>query len=1105
MKILLQISGILSLGSILCAQDWPAPSSATIRARQEWFYSQREFPLGSIPAGARVDAIRELRRIDRIARQQRKGPATAAAGRNATAAAAMDSATWTLIGPRPTGAGSISVTSGRVTAIAIDPRNSNVLYIGAAEGGVWKTTDGGVNWKPLTDDQPSLATGSIALDPQNPDTVYVGTGEENFAGDSYYGAGILKSTDGGGTWTNIVGPFLRDRIGSVAVSPSITGLVLCGAQDGIWRSTDAGATWSRTLIGTGTSLFFDPRDGNSVFAALGNTNGSSSNGVYHSSDGGATWFKLPGLSSPVIANIGRIQLAMAPSQPSTIYAQVQNSSAAANGNLLGIWKTTDGGLTWSQLPIPNAASWGNQLWYDTAIAVSPLNPDVVYSGATPIFRSLNGGTSWSSLSPLGPNLQFIHVDQHAFAFTPDGSKLYIGNDGGMFYTSDITAATVNWNELNDTLAITQFYPGMSIDPANTSATIGGTQDNNIQRYDGNLSWTSVACGDGGFTAIDFSATQLAYGACQDIAIEKTAALSGNFIWVPATYGIDQTDTTQFISPLVMDPSNPQTLYFGTYRLWQSQDSSGKWKPVSNRVGGQFGTLKTIAVAPSDSNTVYVGTSDAFVKVTNDIQDGLNANWKDRSSGLPLRTVTHIAVDPVDPGTAYVTFSGFALGSALSGHVYKTSNSGASWADISGNLPDIPVNALVIDPDLAQTLYIATDAGVMVTTDEGATWSSLGQGLPNVVVTSLVMQRKSRLLRAATHGRSVWDIVVPLGSGGSQQPLITSLNPSTANAGSPDLTVQVTGSGFGSTTVIRWNGQNLATTFVDAAHVTAKIPAGLLALTGRGSITALTASNGAGVSNAVGFNIGPAPQATPQGFVSLVYTLGGNTLGKGTLASLYGSNLASQTAIADLGGTWPFTLGGVTLTLGGGPLPLYYVSPAVVVFQLPFFAGSAQIRTSLVLTSGTQSTTINVTLQPYSPALVTTSIDGTGQARTVIALTGQTAAPVGAFPNSRPAHIGEYISIYATGLGDVSNRPALGAPSPSSPLANNLVYPTVTIGNVPATDIQFAGLAPTLVGVWVVNVRVPAGTPVGSAVPITLSIGGLTSNTGTIAVDAAPSP
>lgn len=1109
MKLHRQIAIILFFGSFLVAQDWKRSSSATLRARQEWFYSQRAYPRGYIPRGARNNAIHEIERINRVARQQHRGPLTAAAAPNANAAAAMDSATWTLIGPRPTGAGSISVTSGRVNAIAIDPRDNNIVYIGAAEGGVWKTIDGGVNWTPLTDDQASLASGAIAIDPQNPDTVYVGTGEENFSVDSYFGAGILKSTDAGATWTNTVGPFLRDVIGAVAVSPSITGLVLCAARSGVWRSEDGGATWSLALAGTATSLMFDPRDGTSVFAALGNTRGSVTNGVYHSNDGGLTWLLLPGISSPGATNVGRIQLAMTPSQPSTMYAQVQNSSlGTAFGTLLGIWKTTDGGVTWAKLPIPNAASWGDQLWYDNTIAVSPSNPDVVYSGGTPIFRSLDGGATWSITSPIGPNLVATHVDQHAFAFTPDGSKLYIGNDGGMYTTTDITApvSSLNWNSLNNALAITQFYPGMAVDPENVASAIGGTQDNGIQRYDGDLSWTNVyACGDGGFTAIDASAPLLGYGGCQNIEILRTLALNSSSIWVPATYGIDQTDRAQFISPFVIDPSNPQTLYFGTYRLWQSQDSAGKWKAVSPDLTFGFGTLKTIAVAPSDSSTVYVGTSNAFVEVTNDIQDGGNAVWNDRSDGLPFRSVTHIAVDPVDAGTAYVTFSGFAAGSAQPGHVYKTSDRGVTWTDISGNLPDLPVNDLVIDPDLPQTLYIGTDAGVMVTTDSGTTWSSLGQGLPKVVVTSLVMQRKSRLLRTATHGRSVWDILVPLGSGESQQPRITSISPSTANAGSGAITIAVTGSGFGSSTVVRWNGLDRPTTFIDGSHLTVGIPMSDLALLGRASLTAFTASSGGGASNAIGFNIGPAPQTSSDGFVSLVYTLGGSALGYRTLASLYGTNLAPQPVVADLSGPWPFTLGGVTVTIGGGPVPLYYVAPDVVVFEVPFFSGSGPYREPLVITVGTQSVTINVTVQAYSPAIVTTNVGGSGQAKTVVALSGQIAAPVGAFPNSRPAHIGEYVSIYATGLGDVTNRPLLGSPASGNPLSSSLVRPAVTIGGVTATDIQFSGLAPGLVSVFVVNVRIPDGTPLGDAIPISLRIGGLTSNTGTIAVDAASAP
>ncbi len=1062
-------------------------------ARQEWFYTQRAYPNGTIPTGARLNAIREIQRIDRAARFQRQS--LAARRPMANAAITMDSSNWTLIGPQPTDAGSTYVTAGRVNAIAIDPRSNKTVYIGAAEGGVWKTTDGGVNWLPLTDAQVSLASGAIALDPNNPDTVYVGTGEENFAQDSYYGAGILKSTDAGATWTNLVGPFLRDYISAIAIHPASTSM-LCTSAQGLWRSTDGAATWKQVLTGVATSVVFDP-NGNDVWAALGAIGGSAKNGLYHSSDGGVTWSQI---SAGAVAgmfpsvNVGRIEIALAPSAPSTIYVQIQSTSSTASGSLLGIYKTADGGSTWNKLTIPNSALWGNQLWYDNPIRVSPTDPNIVYAGGLLIYRTLDGGVSWTELSQAGPNGAFIHVDEHVFAFTPDGTTLYIGNDGGAYSTSDISANRPNWTPLNSTLAVTQFYPGISISPANPQVALAGAQDNGTQRFGGSVSWNNVACGDGGFTAIDPSFPQYAYASCQDISPQRTLDISG-INWIPADYGIDQTDLTQFISPFVIDPSNPQTLYFGTYRLWRTVDSAGRWNPVSLDLTGGKKTIKAIAVAPSDSNTVYVATSNSKMQVTSDIQDGLNAVWIDRSAGLPTLTPTHIAIDAVDAATAYVTYSGFASAA----HIFKTSNAGANWVSVTGNLPNIPVNDLVIDPDLPSTLYVATDAGVMVSTDGGATWSSLGNGLPNVVVSSLTLDRGSRILRAGTHGRSVWDILVPL-AGGTQQPSITSISPTTGNSSGADFTLTVTGSGFGSSTQIRWNGQSRSTTFVDSSHLTATIPASDIALVGRASVAAFTAAAGGGASNAFSFTIGPAPATVSAAAVSAAYPEGGAVLGQRSISSLYGTNLSALAADADLGPPLPFSLGGTSMIIAGNDVPLFFVSPGLVNFQVPFLNVSGPSKVPLTINQGGQSTTVTVTVQPYAPALFTTNGGGTGQAAAEIANTASIAAPVGAFPGSRPIHIAEYLSIYCTGLGDVTNRPTLGSAAKASPLSTTLASPAVSIGGVPGV-VSFSGLAPGFAGLYLVNVRIPDTAPLGSAVPIVLAIGGFTSNTATIAVDA----
>jgi uncharacterized protein (TIGR03437 family) len=1074
------------------------------KERDEWFYSQRSFPRAEIPTGARLNAIAEIRRIDRAVRagHQQTRAAAAAGG---SLAATLDAATWTSIGPRPTDLNSTYVTAGRVNAIAVDPRDNNVVYMGAAEGGVWKTTDGGINWKPITDDQASLANGAIAIDPTNPDTVYVGTGEENFAIDSYYGAGILKSTDGGASWTNIVGPFARTTIGALAISPSNNQILLASSRIGIYRSTDGAATWTQVLpatgAGIGTSVLFHPTDGNIAYAALGNVNGSASNGVFRSTDGGQTWHQLTGSGSSALptSNVGRIEIAIAPSTPTTLYVGIQKAPANTDGSLLGIYKTTDSGNTWNNVNAPNICATVGQCWYDMTIRVHPKNPDIVFAfGSLTLARTLNGGSTWESLSHTGPNRVQIHVDEHYLAFTNDGTKLYIANDGGMYSTTNITDASVNWTELNDTLSITQFYPGLSIHPSNPNISMGGAQDNGTQRYGGSFSWNNVTGGDGGFTAIDAAIPSIAYAEYTGVSIQKTT--NGFNSFVQSIYGISRNDSTQFISPFVIDPSNPQVLYFGTYRVWQTVDGTGKWSAISPDLSASSAgrsTIKSVVPAPGDPNTVYTGFANGRVFMTANAMAGPNASWTDRSSGLPTRSVTQITVDPIDPATAYVTFSGFASGTSPTGHVFKTANGGQSWNDISVSLADIPVNALQVDPDIPDTLYIGTDAGVMVSTNGGAIWSTLGNGLPRVVVMDLVLHRKTRTLRAATHGRSMWDISVPLAST-SRQPSITSVTPASINAGNADFTLSVTGTNFAAGTKLRFNGQTRSTNIVDSTHLTALITAADVAQSARVNLDAINTSRGAGVSNSMVFNIGPPPAATPAGFVSAA-NIPGNALAPGSLASLYGTNLASYVSVADAAPPLPISLGGTSMTISGATVPLLFVSPGQINFQVPWFLVSAPATGQVTLNQGQLSSPTTVIITPYAPALFTTNQQGTGQAAALINGTATIVAPTGAFPGSRPAAKNEFIQLYCTGLGDVTNRPSAGSPSPGgSSLAATRATPTVTIGTVDA-NVVFSGLSPGFVGLYQVNLSIPPTAPSGDSVPVVLTIGGVKSNTATIAI------
>ena len=480
-------------------------------------------------------------------------------------------------------------------------------------------------------------------------------------------------------------------------------------------------------------------------------------GVYVSTNAGATWSKDNGSGSSALpsSSVGRIALAIAPSSPTTLWAGIANSSS---GNLLGLYKTTNGGSSWTQ----NTAIVDYctpQCWYDNVIAVDPGNASVVYVGGSAdngtLFQSLNGGTSWNNVSS-GNNLIELHCDHHALAFSATGGTLFVGNDGGVWSTTTPASAALNWTNLNASLAVTEFYPGMSIAPNDPNLAYAGTQDNGVQQYAGTVDWNYSWCGDAGYTPMDYTVTSTVYASCVEYDVEKSTESGLLGTWYSIDSGISSSDRRQFIPPLIIDPVSHLTLYYGTYRIYQTTNAGTSWATISSDLtGGGSDTITAIGVAPNNNKVIYVGTSTGTVQMTSNAGSG--ATWKSVNTGLPNQSITQVVVSPTSSSTVYATFSGFPSGTGQ--HIYQSTNSGPTWTDVSKDLPDTPVNDFVIDPTYQDTLYAATDIGVFYTTNSGSTWTTLVSGLPNVVVLALKMYAPTRTLWAATHGRSVWSISV----------------------------------------------------------------------------------------------------------------------------------------------------------------------------------------------------------------------------------------------------------------------------------------------------------------------------------------------------------
>jgi len=685
------------------------------RKQYEWFHEQR----GMIPPGAREWALKY--------RDQMK----------ATIQRALeDTSRWFSIGPWPGSMGSYGDISGRVCAIAIDPEHPDTVYIGAAEGGVWKTTDAGVHWKPLTDDQPTLACGALAIDPSNTNIIYWGTGEQNGCGSlCYLGVGIMKSTDGGSTWSKTGLQTPSSATFAIIVDPINTNIVYAAMHNGVFRSTNAGVTWTNLLSGRATDLVMDPTSTSTLYAAIGGV------GLFKTTNSGSTWVQdTSGL--PPAAQINRMSLGLCASTPTTLYAGIYGSRAPGGlaSDTNRVFKSTDGGNTWKVLPkAPNYG--GGQGWYNNIVAVEPTNSDVVYVGGIDLWRSTDGGANWTNLTrgyQGGP----VHVDQHAIAFHPKNPKaFYLGNDGGMYKSSN---RGTTWINLNQDLVTVQFYT-IGVDWNSGLVTYGGTQDNGAQRRISNLRWQDVTGGDAGYVLVDYSNSNIVYSEWQNGYHLKST--DGGFHFFPIMNGIPVGETGNWITPVAMDPQNPQVLYTGTTKFYKTVNGGVNWTTTGIVVDQMTSPrkLSAIAVSPSNTQVIYVAVGDHGVYRS--FTGGLK--WLNVTDGLPQQWVTRILVHPESSAVAYVTLSGYS-----SPHVFKTTNNGSNWINISSNLPSVPVNAIVMDPVDRNTLYIGTDIGVFRTTNGGVSWAPFMNGLPNVVVNDLSFT-KTGALRAATAGRGMW--------------------------------------------------------------------------------------------------------------------------------------------------------------------------------------------------------------------------------------------------------------------------------------------------------------------------------------------------------------
>ncbi len=666
---------------------------------------------------------------------------------------------WTELGPVNIG--------GRINCIAVHPTNQNIILTGTAGGGVFKTSDAGATWAPLTDDLSYLPIGHIAFDPVNPSTIYVGTGDVNISGTVWIGNGLYKSIDDGLTWNNI-GLVENRIISKIIVNPDNPSQVFAGTMGvpfernedrGLYRSNDGGDSWEQILYISDDSgvidLAMNPDDPSVLYAVFWNRIRTSFEsvasgdeaGIYKTIDGGDTWVELT--NGLPVGPMSRIGIKLWEGDPNVLFAEY----VGTDFQLQGIFKSSNAGASFTEintgsLPFGILGGFG---WYFGKIGVSPYDQDEISLLGVDIFTTFDGGNNWEMSAPTWSAYQ-VHADKHAIEYlSPD--EILLATDGGLYRTTD---GFQTWSDA-DRIPNTQYYR-VTTNPHIPAMVLAGAQDNGTT-----FGFTNEPdedhirfFGGDGFTAIVDP---------EDPTLVYTSTQNGNFYfgftdfetfadWNLLDFGIDQNDRVNWDAPIVMDPIDNSVLYTGTDRIYKMENAPfGVWNPISPVLvdpSTEFFTrrnVSNIAKSALQNQLIYAGTTDSKVWVSQN--DG--GTWTEITAGLPQYYVTDIKASPFAPATVFVSFSGYRDYDSTP-HLYRSTDYGASWEPITGDLPEMPINHVEIYDPL--TYFIATDNGVYATTNGGTNWERLGNNMPFVVVLDLHIEPTQNVLIAATYARSM---------------------------------------------------------------------------------------------------------------------------------------------------------------------------------------------------------------------------------------------------------------------------------------------------------------------------------------------------------------